>query len=547
MKDIYYNGIFHVKKGLDVRAIGVENGRIAVIGEQEDMEKWAEGVEVAWHAMNGCFVVPGFQDSHLHLLQYGYGLRSADLTTYTSSVSAALEGLIKYKNDHRIEKGSWIVGRGWNNDYFQDEKRFPDRWDLDMVSTEHPIIIYRACGHIACVNSAALAAAGITGDTAQPEGGCFDVDGNGKPTGVLREYGINLVSRVIPPPGKDEIKTCILLAMKNLVAYGITSAQSDDLAAFPGNSYEDVLSAYRDLEAEGSMTVKVYEQCLLSDMDTLKCFIRKGYHTGSGSPFFRIGPLKIISDGSLGARTAYLSHPYADDIENPDNCGIPVCSQSDLDERIGYAAGHGMQVAVHAIGDQAMEMAVEAIAKALEGQTENKLRHGIVHCQITTKKLLEKFRKWNLHAYIQSIFLDYDNHIVEKRVGEERALDTYQFKTLLEMGLDVSNGSDAPVERPDVLAGIQCAVTRTTLDGTKTFLAHQAMTVEEALETYTSMGARASFEEKEKGMLMPGMAADFTVLSEDIRFCARENIKDVAICQTFVNGICVYDRSVHNF
>ncbi len=159
---------------------------------------------------------------------------------------------------------------------------------------------------------------------------------------------------------------------------------------------------------------------------------------------------------------------------------------------------------------------------------------------------METFQKLNLHAYIQSIFLEHDNHVVEKRIGEDRAASTYAFKTLLDMGLDVSNGSDAPVEYPDVLAGIQCAVTRTTLDGTKTFLPQQSISVEEALQTYTVMGARASFEEKEKGMLLPGMAADFTVLFQDIRHCLPGKIKDTTICKTFVNGTCVYDSSESN-
>lgn len=546
MKYIYHNGTFYVKKGMNVKAMGVENGRIAAIGETEDMEKWADGTETVRCDMNGCFVVPGFVDSHMHLLEYGHGLGLADLTACTFSMSAMVEGLLKYKEEHKPEDGGWIVGRGWNDDFFQDEKRFPDRSDLDRVSLNQPVIVYRACGHIASVNSAALKAAGITGKTAQPEGGCFDLDEKGEPTGVLREYGIDLVSWVIPPPDKKEIRTSILQAMKKLNAYGITSVHSDDLAAFPGISYEAVLNAYRELEAEGLMTVKVYEQCRLSHMDTLKNFIARGYHTGKGSDFFTIGPLKIISDGSLGARTAWLSRPYADDLQNPDNCGIPIYSQAELDERIGYASEHGMQVAVHAIGDRAMEMAADAMEKTMKGLGSNKLRHGIVHCQITTEKLLEKFQKLKLHAYIQSIFLDYDSHIVEKRVGKERALHTYQFKTLLNMGIPVSNGSDAPVERPDVLAGIQCAVTRTTLDGTKTFLSGQALSVEEALETYTLMGARASFEEEEKGMLIPGMTADFTVLGEDIRCCAPERIKDAVILRTFVNGRCVFGCSPEN-
>lgn len=542
MKDIYYNGIFYIKKDLTAKAMGVENGRIAVVGDMEDIKKWSEGKEVSWHDMKSSFIVPGFQDSHMHLLYYGYGLSLANLSEHTSSLSNVLQALIKFKNKQNIKRGDWIIGRGWNQDYFTDEERFPNRYDLDKVSTESPIIIYRACCHIACVNSRALQAAGVTASTAQPGGGCFDVDNKGEPTGVLREYGINLVSQVIPLPGKEEIKNYILQAIKKLGTYGITSVQSDDLETFSGVPYEMVLSAYRELDQEGILAVKVYEQCRLSHMDTLKDFLSKGYRTGAGSPFFTIGPIKIIADGSLGARTAYLSKPYEDDAEKPNSCGIAIYSQKELDERIGYAHRYGMQVAVHAIGDRAMEMTIHALEKAMKEKTDNKLRHGIIHCQITTKKLLKDFQKWNLHAYIQSIFLDNDNHVVEKRVGKERAMDTYQYRTLLELGLDVSNGSDAPVECPDVLGGIQCAVTRTTLDRTKTFLANQAITVEQALETYTAMGARASFEEKEKGMLMPGMAADFTVLSKDIRNCPPETIKDAVICQTFVDGNCVYER-----
>ncbi len=541
MKDIYYNAVIYVKNGMYASAVGVEDGRIGAVGDRADMEAWVKEDPAVWHDLEGRFVAPGFVDSHMHLLEYGYGLTTVDLASATSSMASMLDRVSEYMIDHGEARGGWIVGRGWNHDYFQDEKRFPNRYDLDRVTGDRPGILFRACGHVACVNSAALAAAGITRDTPQPEGGCFDVDEKGEPTGVLREYGINMVSRIIPSPGKEEIKEYILTAMKKLNAYGITSVQSDDLEAFPGVSYELVLDAYRELESQGLMTVKVYEQCLLSGMDTLRDFVSKGYRTGVGSRFFTIGPLKVFTDGSLGARTAFLSRPYADDAENPDNCGISIYSQEELNEKICFASEHGLQAAVHAIGDRAMDMTIRAFEKAGTAKEGNRLRHGIVHCQITTKELLKKFQELNLHAYIQSIFLDYDNHIVEDRLGKERAADTYQFKTLLDMGVDVSNGSDAPVENPDVLAGIQCAVTRTTLDGSRTFLPDQALSVEEALETYSSIGARASFEEDEKGMLLPGMTADFTVLAEDLRYCGPGRIKDVRVCRTFVDGICVFD------
>lgn len=290
------------------------------------------------------------------------------------------------------------------------------------------------------------------------------------------------------------------------------------------------------------MTVRVYEQCLLPTMKQLEDFLARGYRTGQGSAYFKIGPLKLLSDGSLGARTAFLSQPYEDG-ENPDERGIAIYSQEELEKLITLADGAGMQIAVHAIGDGAMEMAVRAYERAMEANPDRTdRRHGIVHCQITTGRLLEAFRRLKLHAYIQSIFLDYDNHIVEARIGAERAGETYQFKTLLSMGVSVSNGSDCPVERPDVMAGIQCAVTRTTLDGTKTFLKEQALTVEEAISTYTAMGAEASFEEQEKGTLSVGKLADFAVLERDIRACAPDRIKDTAVLETYVGGVCVYKK-----
>jgi predicted amidohydrolase YtcJ len=541
MKDIYYNAVIFVHMGLEAEAMGVEDGRIVFTGTLLEARRKYEKEKVKWHDLKGAFVVPGFNDSHLHLLQYGHGLSCPDLSKHTSSIEDIVETLKEFKREKQKRQGAWLVLRGWNQECFVGEKQLPTRHDLDQVSRDQPILIYRSCGHIACANSVALHLAGITKGSKDPDRGPIDFDESGEPTGILREYAINLVSEKVPPPDKKEIKANIIRAMKQLNSYGITSVQSDDLGAFPGLSYETVIEAYKELEVEGALTVKVYEQCLLSSKKHLQNFIEKGYKTGIGSSFFAIGPLKIISDGSLGARTACLSRPYADDEAQPENCGISVYSQSELDDRVIYGIDHGMQVAIHAIGDKAMEMAVHSIKKGLKENKDNPMRHGIVHCQITTKELIKTFYDLNLHAYVQTIFMDHDNHMVEKRLGKERATTTYAFKTLLDMGIQMSNGSDAPVEEPDVLKGIQCAVTRTTLDGTKTFLPEQSLTVEEALHTFTAMGARTSFEENEKGALLPGMAADFVVLSQDIRTCSPEKIKEAGVCQTFVNGVCVYN------
>lgn len=541
MKKIYYNGIIYTGNGSDAEAMAVENGRIIAVGDLETVRAACGDTRVPAYDLNGRFVVPGFNDSHMHLLNYGYTLQLVDLSGHTRSMEEMLQKLTDWIEEYKPEPGTWVVGRGWNHDYFQDEKRFPNRHDLDRVSTDHPILVIRACGHIACANTRAVEMAGISSATPQPEGGCFDVDEEGRPEGIFREYGVDLIKGAMLEPSKEEMKALLLLAMKDLNSRGITSVQTDDLAAFPEAPYERVLTAYRELEAEGQMTVKVYEQCLLSNLGLLRDFLGKGLRTGVGSDYFRIGPLKLLSDGSLGARTAYLSQPYADG--EPGQRGIAVYSQEELDELIGLADREGMQIAVHCIGDGAMEMVVASLKKALrENPNRTDRRHGIVHCQITTKKLLEDFSRLKLHAYVQTIFLDYDSHIVESRVGTERAAETYRFKTLYSNGVSVSNGSDCPVEKPDVMAGIQCAVTRSALDGSKTFLPEEAFSVEEALETYTSMGARASFEEEKKGKLLPGMAADFVVLERDIRKVQAEKIKDTAVLETYIDGICVYRK-----
>lgn len=547
MTEIYGNGIIFTGDGAMAEAMAVENGRIIGVGRLKDVKAQAAGGRaVEYHDLNGRFVVPGFNDSHMHLLNYGRTLKLVDLTGATSSMEEMVSALAEAIRKEQAPPGAWIIGRGWNHDYFADGRRFPDRNDLDRVSTEHKILVIRACGHIACANTRAMEAAGITSGTVQPAGGSFDTDEEGNPTGVFREFGVELMNSAVPAPSKEEIKDLLVLAMRELNRRGVTSVQSDDLAAFPGVPYETVLEAYRELEKEGQMTVRVYEQCLLPTMERLNDFLARGYRTGQGTEIFKIGPLKLLADGSLGARTAFLSAPYEDGNEEDGGRktrGIAIYSQEELEKLVCTADRAGMQIAVHAIGDGAMEMVMAAYERAAKENPERKdRRHGIVHCQITTGRLLEAFRRLKLHAYIQSIFLDYDNRIVEARVGKERAKETYQFKTLLSMGVTVSNGSDCPVERPDVMAGIQCAVTRAALDGTKPFLPEQALTVEEAIETYTAMGAYASFEEKEKGTLSVGKAADFTVLDRDIRACEVGTIQDTAILETYLGGRCVYRK-----
>ncbi|MGL4912144.1 MAG: amidohydrolase [Romboutsia sp.] len=540
MKSLYYNGeVFTVKNGIK-EAFVIEDKKFIYVGSNEEALLYKED-DSELIDLDGKFVTAGFNDSHMHVLGYGYSLNMAKLGEKTTSLEDMKNALIEFIDSRDLRENEWISGRGWNHDYFTDVNRFPTRYDLDEVSTKHPICIIRACGHVCVVNSKALELAGINKGTPQCEGGAFDIDENQEPLGIFRENALGLIYDNIPSPDKDSLKNMIYEACKSLNSYGITSAQTDDFIVFPNLNYQSIIDAYEELENEGNLTVKIYEQAQLTDKNELEEFIKKGYKTGIGSDYFKIGPLKLLGDGSLGARTAYLSEPYSDD---DSTCGIAIYNQEQFDEMIEYAHKEGMQVAIHAIGDKIMAMIVKSIKKSLEKYPRENHRHGIVHCQITTKDLLDKFRELKLHGYIQSIFLDYDINIIEERIGKERAKSTYNFKTFLDNETTISNGSDCPVELPNVLNGIQCAVTRRTLDGKGPFLKDQSLSVEEAIVSFTTMGAYASFEEDIKGSIDCGKASDFVILDKNILNIDETEIKNVNILSTYLDGKCVYSRQI---
>lgn len=529
MKTIYHNARVYTGEDVFAQAFCVEDGYFTFAGSEEAASKMEADRRVD---LQGAFVCPGFIDSHMHLLNYGQTLSIAQLAKCTDS----LENMIACLKATKPGRGGWILGRGWNQDFFGDVTRMPNRWDLDRVSTEHPVCATRACGHALSINSKALELLGITADTPQMDGGQIVME-NGVPNGVFFDNAMDLVFKAIPSPGKKDVKEMLRSACRALNAYGITSCHSDDYCVFQNLPWNVVNEAYRELEAAGELSVRVYEQANFPKLEGLKDFIDQGNVTGVGSPYFRIGPLKLLGDGALGARTAYLSISYQDDAEAK---GLSVFTAEEFDTLIGYAHGHGMQVAVHCIGDACLDLVLSSLEKAMAENPRENHRHGIVHCQITRGEQLAEIARKKLHVYAQSIFLDYDIHIVEARVGKELAETSYSWKTLMKMGATVSNGSDCPVEYPNVLGGIQCAVTRRDLKGVGPYLPEEAFTVREALDSFTKAGAYASFEEAVKGQIKPGMYADFVVLGQD-PFAVEENkIQEIPVLQTYVAGKRVY-------
>ena len=535
MKTTYLNGKIYTGDGW-AESFAVDGDRFLwVDGEGSSHEAEGEIVD-----LQGRFVCAGFNDSHMHLLNLGNNLSNAELAGHTSSLREMLEYLKEYIRRNDPPKGSWIKGRGFNHDYFQDENRFPNRYDLDEVSTEYPICLVRACGHICVVNSRALELIGVDKNTPQVEGGSFTVDNEGNPLGIFFENALDLVYKKFPVLSVEELKHLILKGCERLNSYGITSCQSDDYETFPNVGYQRVMQAFEELVFEGKLTVRVNEQAHFTSLPALKAYVERGDHV-RGNTNFKNGPLKMLGDGSLGARTAYLSRPYAD---APDTRGIPIYTPQQFREMCSYANSQGIQIAIHSIGDGILDDILDAYEYALKEHPREDHRHGIVHCQITRPDQIVRMKNMGLHVYLQSIFLDYDIHIVKERVGEDLASTSYQAEGLLKNGITISNGSDAPVEDPAPVRGIQCAVTRQNIDRTTDpYLPGEALTVQEALDSFTKYGAYASFEEKEKGCIRAGMLADFVVLKENPFEVPLSQISRIRAVETYLGGKRVYAAS----
>lgn len=562
MKRIFYNGVI---KTVDERqpvaqAVAVQDGIIMAVGTDEEVMKWNEacsgggsGDDAEKIDLQGKLMVPGFHDSHIHLLSYGLSLEKVNLGQAKSIDDIVAEGraflearLAEFGGSQGVPAGWWLQGRGWNNDYWEDSQ-FPNRYDLDRITTEYPVTYTRACGHIIVVNSKALEVMGVTAKTPQIAGGKMDLDEQGNPLGIFREAARDLVYNAIPRLSVEDIKRLIVKGAEPMVRCGITAIQSDDMEAVPEAEYQNVVDAMTQLDEEGRLPLRVFEQCLLPPVSRFREFLAKGYRTdkkGSGvdgNGRFRIGPLKLLADGSLGGRTAFLSRPYADD---PTTCGIPVFTQAELDELVKEAHDHDTIMAIHCIGDGTMRMAFEAIEKAQRANPKADMRHGLVHCQITDEELLKKFSDLNVVAHVQPIFIDYDMHIVKDRVGEDMEKTSYNWKTMIDLGVPVAGGSDSPVENFNVMNNLYCAVTRRGLSGLpeEGWLPDQKMSLEEALYIFTMGGAYASYDERVNGSITVGKQADFAVIDRDIFAGDPEEIKKADVVMTVIDGEIAYRK-----
>ncbi len=521
-------------------AMAVSGDKVIAVGTQSQVMKF-KGPRTTVFDLRGNFVMPGFNDAHLHLTEAGFKKLTVDLTG-TRSIQDFQARLRK-----RLETAApqeWITGSGWDETLWPGS-RLPTREEIDQVVADHPVFLVRIDGHAAVANSLALKLAHVTQASKTPEGGEIVRDRSGAPDGVLRETAQELVASLVPPPTAQKRRQAIEAALQDIARSGVTSVQD-----FSGGDGETNLANFKvleQLESEGKLTVRISEWLPFNEpVESLKQ--RRAEHPQTDT-MLHTGMLKAFMDGSLGSHTAAMLQPFADD---PQDSGLPQYEQSKLNEMARERAQAGFQLGFHAIGDKAVEMALDAFAeaekaarasgaKAPDGSENFRLR--VEHAQVTNPAQVERFRELNVIASMQPSHLLTDMRWAEPRLGPERAAHSYAWAEFEHHGLKLAFGTDYPVEPVAPFRGIYAAVTRKSEDGKQEYYPAQKLNIEQTIAAYTTGSAYAEFAEKQKGTLAPGMLADFIVLDRDLTAISPEQILGTRVLQTVVGGKTVYESN----
>ncbi|GAB5537626.1 MAG: amidohydrolase [Rubricoccaceae bacterium] len=503
-------------------ALAIQGNQIVAVGTAGELANLAdETTEMI--DLSGAFVAPGFIDNHVHMIDGGDALSSVDLRPATTPEDLA-QRLADFAADR--DPANWITGGDWDHEQWGGE--LPMRDWIDTGTGDVPVFVRRMDGHMALANSAALELAGITRDTASPDGGEIVRDASGEPTGVLKDNAMGLVYNVIPPLSDEALENALAAASSEAASRGVT--QVHDMSASP-----TVLDAYRRLQADGRLKTRVYGAMLLSRWDELADYIDAH---GRGDRLVRWGMLKGFVDGSLGSTTAWFYDPFDD---APETSGFPVADTLVLRERILAADSAGLQVAVHAIGDRANDWLLRTYAETANSNGPRDRRFRIEHAQHLTPLAIQRFAELGVIPSMQPYHAIDDGRWAERRIGE-RIQTTYPFRSLLDASAPLTFGSDWFVAPLDPLLGIYAAVTRRTLDDANPggWVPEQKVTVDEALRAYTAANAYAGFQTGQ-GVLRAGALADFVVLSDNLFEIDPVAIRDVEVLRTVVGGREVYE------
>ncbi len=518
--------------GKRFEALAIVGDRILAVGPRDDIMK-LKGPDTKIVDLGGHFVMPGFNDAHMHLASAG--LEKLNVNMVGTKSLDEFRDRLRAKCD-AAEPGEWVVGEGWDETLWP-VKVPPTRWDLDEVSGKHPVYLVRVDGHIGVANTRALQLASVTVASRDPDGGKIDRDDSGTPNGILREKAQEAVWAVIPKPTHEKRRQAIELALADLASHGVTSAQDY-------SQWED-FQIYEDLEHEGKLTARISEWLPFNDsIDELN---RKRDSHPASDNMLHTGMLKGFMDGSLGSKTAALLEPYSDD---PGNSGLPQYEAAKLNAMTKERVLAGYQIGFHAIGDKGIQMALDAFAeaekaakeakvKAADGGTDYRLR--VEHAQVTTPQQILRFKELKVIASMQPGHLLTDMNWAEARLGPKRAEHSYAWAEFLRRGVVLAFGTDYPVEPVSPFRGIYSALTRMSEDGKKSYYPAQKLNIEQTIAAYTTGSAYAEFAEKQKGKLEPGMLADFVVLDQDITAALPPKMMETKVLRTVVGGKTVYE------
>jgi len=518
------------------QAVAVKNGRIIAVGTSDDIRK-SKGSRTQVIDLGGHFVMPGFNDAHLHLANGGFEMLNVELSGVKSleEMKSRIAAYVKTAGT-----GEWILGRGWDDTKWPVQK-MPTRQDLDSVTGDHPALFIRTDGHMLVANSAALRIAGTTKETQPPAGGKIDHDANGELTGGFRETAMALVRDKVPPPTLAQRRRAADIVLQQAAKYGLTSAQDN-------SQWEDFLT-YVDLENEGKLTLRISEWLPFPEpMNILEQ--HRVFHSPE-DPMLHTGMLKAFMDGSLGSHTAAMLAPYSDESSNS---GLPRYEQATLDQMSAQRAAAGFQMGFHAIGDHAVSMALQAFAAA-ERYVEEKnpnapqlrqpggFRFRVEHAQVVAPEDFARFRQLQVIASMQPNHLLTDMNWALERIGPERAKHSYAWSEFLNNHVVLAFGTDYPVEPITPFRGLYAAITRKNESGTKEYVPEQKISIDQAIAAYTTGAAYAEFAESEKGRLAPGFLADFVVLDRDITKVPPAEILKTQVLRTVVGGKTVYEAA----
>ncbi|MDT7780854.1 MAG: hypothetical protein QOC99_3366 [Acidobacteriota bacterium] len=528
-------------RGSLAEAVAIDGERIVAVGTSHEIEARYAGRQTI--DLKGRLVTAGFNDAHLHFLNGGLSLFRVDLNGARTLAEAKRRVAEKVRE---LPSGAWVLGRGWDHTLWGGQ--WPTKKDLDEVAPSNPVFVQRVDGHTSWANTLALSKAKVTRETQDPAGGQVVRDAQGEPTGILKETAGGLVARVVPPPTREEKMRALERALSEARRYGITSV-SDSISGY------ETLALYRELLDAGKLTVRVAEWLDFNDSVEVLKHQREEFAALKVDPFrIRITAVKGYVDGTLGSRTAAMLAPFDDD---PHNSGIPRMTEEELTRKVVALDQARFQVTLHAIGDRANHMALDAYEAADKlrlmgvnfsdtGTLEKWMRHRIEHAQVVAPSDFKRFAKMNVIASMQPSHAISDKRWAQDRLGEYRVLGAYSWHTMMAHGVHVPFGTDWPIEPITPYLGLYAAVTRQSTEGEPAggWWPEERIQIEDAIRNYTAEGAYASFEEKEKGQVAAGMLADLVVHSKDLLTIKPSEILQAEPDLTIFDGRVVYERKV---